>query len=307
MAIFSKYPAKQLADAKAARDKLAERLRDAEIAVTDLRQEAERLALDGATDEALSAAEARTREKLERVATLRPSLAKGETIVADLERERDEAADKALREKTSTETEALARRMTEGCAKLVADAAALADWATRAAAVVPEAGGVLNFCNVVGNEIPAASDLIAKLLRVHAQNVLDGRAPSVMPVPPPAYVAPAIPPKPPTAQLFCLRSIKWRDDTGQQRSVGQFRDAEVPQRLVARALRSGACVSLDDPRRAKLHTQGGAPPLDNNALDLDADEPPRLAEPIMASTPPTFTVVDRGPPKIVQIATRSLT
>jgi hypothetical protein len=60
-------------------------------------------------------------------------------------------------------------------------------------------------------------------------------------------------------------------------------------------------VSLDDPRRRANRTQGGSAPDPEHAFDLDADEPPRLAEPIMQSSP--FVVVDRGPAQILKIAT----
>ena len=183
--------------------------------------------------------------------------------------------------------------MHEGCAKLVADAAALADWTARAAAVVPGAGGVLNFCQIISREIPQASELIAKLLRVHAASVIAGHAASSLPQPMEAYMPSPAPLREPTEQLFCLRSIKFVDDTSQQRFVGQYRDASVPQRLVARALRSGACVAVTDPRRAKLGTQGDTTQHPDGAFDLDAEEE-RQADPIYASTPPQLQVVDRG-------------
>jgi hypothetical protein len=292
MALFKASPERQIVTATAARDKLAERLAAAERAVTDHRKAAEALALEGAPDEKLDATEAQMRASIDRAATLKAALAQSVIVVANLEKERDEAADRALREKTSVEVEALARRMHEGCGKLVADAKTLAEWATRSAAVVPESGGLVHLCAVIGNEIPAASDLIAKLLRVHAQAVLDGRAAPSLPQPPQPFIEVLPPLREPTAQLFCLRSIKFVDDTGQQRFVGQHRDASVPQRLVARALRAGCCVTVDDPRRAKLHTQGDTTQHPDGAFDLDAEEE-RQAAPILAS-PPELTVIDRG-------------
>jgi chromosome segregation ATPase len=141
MPIFSKSPAKALADATAARDKLAERLRDAEIAVTDLRKESERLAILGAADDQLDTAEARTRAMVDRVTTLSSALAQSKATVADLERERDEAADKKQREATSAEVEQLARAITSDCARMVAVAASLAERTAQAAPAVPESGG----------------------------------------------------------------------------------------------------------------------------------------------------------------------
>jgi hypothetical protein len=302
MGLFKMSQEKQIVAAISARDKITARLADAERAVTDHRQVAEALALDGASDDALDAAEAKTRASVDRAATLRAALAQSVIVVANLERERDEAADRKQREATSSEVEQLARRMTDACARLVADAAALADWTARAAAVVPEAGGVLNFCVIVGNEIPAASSMISRLLRVHAQAVLDGRAAAVMPKAMEAYVAPPAPTNPPSQVLFCLRSVKWVDDAGQQRIAGKFEDAEVPVRLVGKALKCGACVPMTDPRRRELHgTQGGFPPRLDTATDLDVDPATQVSsEPILASSP--FTVVDRGGPIQMKIA-----
>ena len=133
---------------------------------------------------------------------MRAALAQAEVAVGDLERERDEAADRKAREATSVEVEALARRMHEGWAKLVADAAALADWTARAAAVVPGAGGVLNFCQIISREIPQASELIAKLLRVHAASVIAGHAASSLPQPMEAYMPSPAPLREPTEQCF---------------------------------------------------------------------------------------------------------
>jgi hypothetical protein len=182
MAIFSRSPAKQLDAATAARDKLAERLRDAEIAVADLLKEAERLALLGAADDQLDTAEARTRAMVDRVTTLSSALTQSKATVADLERRRDEAADRKTREATSVEIEGLVRAISSDCSRLIAIAASLAGHTAQAAAIVPEAGGVLNLCQIIACQIPEANTLIGKLLRVHSQAVLDGRAAAAMPV-----------------------------------------------------------------------------------------------------------------------------
>jgi hypothetical protein len=181
MALFRASPEKQIVTATAARDKLAERLRDAEIAVADLRQEAERLALDGADDSVLSAAEARTRETVDRVMTLQAALTQSKTAIANLERERDEQADRKTREATSVEIEGIARAISSDCSRLIAVAASLHDHTGRASAVVAESGGLLNLTQVVAIQVPEAATLIGKLLRVHAQAVLDGRAAATLP------------------------------------------------------------------------------------------------------------------------------
>jgi hypothetical protein len=119
--------------------------------------------------------------------------------------------------------------------------------------------------------------------------------------PPEAYVAPPAPTKPPTQALFCLRSVKWIDDAGQQRIAGKFEDAEVPVRLVGKALKCGACVPITDPRRRELHgTQGGFAPRLDTATDLDVDPATHSSsEPIQHSA---FEPARIGEARILKIA-----
>jgi hypothetical protein len=308
MALFSKDPQRVLerdiASAKANRDRLAAKLLECEAAISQHREQAKTAAATGAEDATLDLAEGLIRSAQDRHTTLAAALGDVEAQLAALERTHADNADRILREQTAASVELLARRVLESAEVMVKAAAAFAGHIEKAAAVAPEAAGLLNFAVIVGNEIPGAVAQTGALLRAHAAAVIAGSAPSAMPEPAPAYIPPPVAAKPPAAQLFCLRSIKFVDDTGQQRFVGQYRDASVPQRLVARALRSGACVAVSDPCRAKLHTQGDTTQHPDGAFDLDEPEP-RVAEPIMQSSP--FVVVDRGPPKIVQIATRSLT
>jgi hypothetical protein len=293
MALFRTSPEKQLTTATGARDKLRARLADAESAVIDLRATAERLALDGAPDDALSAAEAKTRALIDRTATLRAALAQSEADVADLERGLAEQADKAMREKTGSEIELLAREVIEAAAAMTAAAAVFADCAARAAVAVPEARGLEQFTGVCRVEVPAAADLIARLLRTHAAAVLARTAPALLAKPPERFVEP-LAAKPPTVQLFCLRPIKFRIASGELIAVQKFRDAEMPLATAKRALELRACVPITDLLRKQHHntTPGNADPA--LALDLDA-EPATQApiEPIQRSTP--FTIIDRGP------------
>jgi hypothetical protein len=296
-----------IASAKANRDRLTGKLADTEAAIIERRTAAMTLARDGAEDAALDKAEAAIRAAQDRAATITAAVAEVEQQLASLEKTFAENSDRIERGKTGAEIEQLARRWTDACAALVDAATKLGDYGERVSMIVPEAGAAWHFCKTITNEIPQNAELITKLLRQHGASVIAGSAPSAMPQPPQPYVEVLPPLREPTVQLFALRSIKWRDDQGQQRFVGQYRDAPVPQRLVARSLRSGACVPVTDPRRAKLHTQGDTTQHPDGAFDLDAEEE-RQAEPIMASAPPpTFQVVDRGPPIPMKIATRSLT
>jgi hypothetical protein len=301
MPIFSKSPAKVLADAKAARDKLAERLRDAEIAVADLRQEAERLALDGATDEALSAAEARTREKVDRVTTLQAALTQSKTAVADLERERDEAADRKQREAISAETEALARAISSDCSRLIAIAASLHDHTSRAFVVVPESAGVAHLCQIIASQIPEASTLIGQLLRAHGQAVLDGRAAATLKEPEAFAAPPPTPARPPTMTLFCLgKPVKWVDANGKLHVAAKFTDVTLPLKPARRGLELRLLVQLDDPVRKQAHRTVGGSGDPSLAVDLDAAEPERTAPGVLHSAFETPVV---GEPRVIKIAT----
>src|SRR5262245_8937139 len=76
-----------LKDKQGAREKLARRLDTAEMFVTDKREAGERLALDGASDQALGRAEAATRAAEDRARTLRAALAQLDEQIAETERE----------------------------------------------------------------------------------------------------------------------------------------------------------------------------------------------------------------------------
>jgi hypothetical protein len=302
MALFQKSPEKILIAAINARDQLIARLSDSEVVIIERQTAAEQAAMDGADDNVLTIAEDKLRAAQERRVTLRAALTKSEALVDRLEQERAEQADKEEREKTAAEVELLAREVVEAGAAFVATAAKLADCSLRASVAAPEAAGLTRFARAVESEIPAGCNLTARLLRDHRAAVLARSAPALLAKPPEPYVAPPAPAKPPTQILFCLRSVKWIDDAGQQRIVGKFEDAEVPVRLVGRALKCGACVPITDPRRRELHgTRGGFPPRLDTATDLDADPATHApVEPILASSP--FTPVDRGPPITLRVA-----
>jgi hypothetical protein len=311
MALFKTSPKKILITAIGARDKLRTRLADAEAAVGDLRSEAERLALDGATDDALSAAEGKTRVMIDRTATLRPSLSKAEAEVSRLEAARDEAADMALREATGAEVELLAREVCEDADAFVKAAAKLADSSLRASVIVPEAGGIVQFSRAAISEIPAGADLTGRLLRNHRAAVLDHRAPATLAQPPAAYSAP-VPTALPLTQVFLLHACKWKDHGGTQRQSAKWRDIEVSAAQAETALRLKLATTMSDPRRKQLHPLASGNAEKSWLNDLDAMIGPNIPkpedgmtaiDPIKASEPPTtFTAVDRGPPITLRVA-----
>jgi hypothetical protein len=306
MALFKTSPEKQLSNAIGARAALIARLSDAEVVIIERQTAAEQAAMDGADDDALTAAENKLRAAQERRVTLRAALSKSEALVCRLEHERDEAADAAQREKTAAEVELLAREVVEAGEAFVAAAAKLADCSLRASAVVPEAGGLVRFAGACRSEIPAGGDLVAKLLRNHGAAVLARSAPPTLAKPPEA-VAPVSTTKPELVQVFLLHACTWRDHGGVQRVSGKWRDCELSPSQAETALRLKLAAPMTDERRKQLLGQSPGHPepgwLNDIDLEIGPDVPAKsedgaAVETILASSP--FTVVTNGEPRVIQ-------
>jgi hypothetical protein len=197
MALFKSNPEKALqrdiAAATDARDKLNTRLAEAETAVIDLRIAAERLALDGADDAALTAAEAKTRALIDRTATLKAALTQSEARLAGLERELAELTDKTMRAATAAEVAAMADHLEATATSLGSIVEKMAEITGRAGLFIYEAKGLESYATASKTQVPDAVALIATLLRSHASAVLNGTAPAALPkqpAPEPIVVAP---------------------------------------------------------------------------------------------------------------------
>lgn len=250
------------------RDKLTDRLKLAESAVADSRAVAQRLARDGADDDALDPAEAALRAQQDRVVTLTAALAELNQQVARLESESADFADKKLRSETAAAIDALAEDITKAGFAFDKGLAVLADATCRAAAIALDAKGLEAFTVNVRNEVPATVTMIAGVLRARARATIAGTAPANLPQAAPAPIP--TPPPPPTERLFMLRHAKYRDDVGLH-LIPRFSDADLPLVVAARALAVGAAVPLNDPRRKRLGSQGRPRPLLEWCEDLDAE------------------------------------
>jgi hypothetical protein len=315
---FKSDAAKKLAGdldrARAGRVKLSDRLTAAQSAVTERQAATRALACDGADDGALDAAEAALRAAQDRVATLSAALGDADTQVAVLESEQAHLADQRLRAESAAAIEAMAHEIEKAGVAFGVAAAQLTEISRRVAEIVLDGHGLAAFAMNAGGEVPAAVEMIARLLRDRARATIDGAAPAALPK---AETVPlkASPPAPPeTEMVFCLRHCKWRDPvTDEVRLGARFEDCEMPPKIAARALRSGAATRMDDPRRRPNKGTWGRRPIAEHCFNLDAvdvDALPSIdafVEPpaeIHASAPniehapvkhSAFEKIDRGP------------
>jgi len=158
--IFRADPEKKLARdldaARANRDKLAERLRASELALSERGAYVQRLARDGANDPELDDAEAALRSAQDRRSTLAAALVDVERQVLDLERAHDDLADKKVRAETTAAIEKLVLDVGEAATVFDAGAEKLAECTGRAAAFVADARGLQIFAASAQAEVRAA-------------------------------------------------------------------------------------------------------------------------------------------------------
>ncbi|MHC2686785.1 hypothetical protein ACVJDU_008349 [Bradyrhizobium diazoefficiens] len=161
------------------------------------RAAAKQAALTG-DDAELDRAEAALRAAQDRNTTLKAALTEVDQQLEALERTKAEIADRKVRAETAAEIELLVRELTQVGAEFNSTAARLSDHTARAVPVVFDALGLDKFMAICRAEVPAALELVSKLLRAHADAVVAGTAPAKLPRPAEASVpAPAQPPKEP--------------------------------------------------------------------------------------------------------------
>ncbi len=299
---FKPDPEKKLAHdldaARASRDALVIRLKAAELAVTERRTAAQRLARDGADDAMLDAAEADLRRAQDRVATLTAALGEIEQQVTEFECARDDLAGKKLRAETAAAIEKLAQELAQAAAAFDTGSSQLAETCNRIAPIVLDCYGLQAFAMNARAEVPAAVKMITGILKDRARATLDGNAPATLPKPAPDVAPEQMVPPPKIVTVFFLRATKWKDSEGKTRLIPKFSDGELPPAVAARALAVGAAVAVTDERRKKYGSQSLPPPNEEWCFNLDdATEPSR--EPVQHSA---FEVVDRGKPYALKVA-----
>jgi hypothetical protein len=184
MALFKNNPEKtvqrDINTATANRERLSAKLAEAEQAAARHAAAAKQAALSG-DDAELDRAEASSRGAQDRSTTLKTALAEVEQQLQTLEQSKADIADRKLRAETAAEIELVVRNMIEVAAEFDAVAARLSEYTTRAVPWLWEARGLDDFVKVGRAQVPSAVDLVATMLRAHADAVIDGNAPAALP------------------------------------------------------------------------------------------------------------------------------
>ena len=222
MALFKNTPQKalqrEIEAAAANRDRLATKLAECNEAAARHAAAAKEAALSG-DDAALDSAEGSLRAAQDRAATLKTAIAELDIRLADLERAKAEAADKKTRAETAAEIELMVTELNKAGAEFNEIAARFAKHTAAAVPVVFEALGLDRFMGTCLAEVPAALELVAKLLRAHSDQVIAGTAPATLPRPENEVTAqvPAVatPPAEPPFEYYPIRSgPRYRGHTG---------------------------------------------------------------------------------------------
>jgi hypothetical protein len=220
--------------------RLATKLTDAEAAVTARRREAQQLALNGADDGVLNAAEATLRGALDRQTTINAASTEAGKLLALLESQLAGTLDKKLRATTAAELTAMSDDLSQASDGVDIATTALSKIATRAAMFISEAKGLEIFATSSLVQVPEASNYIGLLLRERARQVIDGSAPASLPTPEAAFV-PTIPVKPVTRRLFSLKPVSWTDGSGDLRVAQRWNDVDLPIPAAEKAIERVGC------------------------------------------------------------------
>jgi hypothetical protein len=184
MALFKNNPERkvqrQIDAAATNRERLSAKLAEAEQAAARYAAAAKQAALSG-DDAELDRAEASLRAAQDRSGTLKTALGDLEQQLRALEQSKADIADRKLRAETAAEMELVVRNMIEVAAEFDAVAGRLIEYTTRAVPWLWEARGLDDFVKVGRAQVPSAVDLVAKMLRAHADAVIAGNALATLP------------------------------------------------------------------------------------------------------------------------------
>jgi hypothetical protein len=305
MALFQRGDRhKQMADNLAAktaeRDKIAARMAIAEAAVSTAASHATRLAIDGAADAVLDAAEGTLRAASDRAATLRSALVEAEATVVALDRDLAEHLDAKTRAATAIEIETMAVDLDRLVASSDALFTKIGEIAGRAAAAeIWDGRGLEIYAQASKTQLPAAIAMVSRSLRERRDRVLDGRSPpSLMKAAAPRAVIPLA--EPSVVRLFSVKPIKWTTPDGRVATMCKLVDVDLPPGAAERGLAIGACMPIDsDVRRQWAGSRPQSHPDPSICQSLDAGGTTDVI-PLKPDTPSDVRF-NRGPPVIPHI------
>ena len=263
-----------LKDKQAARQKLADRLSNAETVLGEKRAAAERLAVAGAANAQLDRAEADMRAVEERAKTLRATLVEFDEQIASTERALVDAKAQRDRDIVADEIEAMAAAIEQAAPGFGAAAAALVDAVTKSPASMPEATRFSTNVDAVRREVLSAADLICWELRSAAVRTRAGNANIALRAAPEPEQPP--PPEIERQLIYTLSPLLWREGS-EVRRVPAFALVGLPKMLLPVALRHQHVDNLNARRvQTLIHVHGSEgfnsdPHQDDPQLvDLDA-------------------------------------
>ena len=263
-----------LKDKQAARQKLADRLSNAETVLGEKRAAAERLAVAGAANAQLDRAEANMRAVEERAKTLRATLVEFDEQIASTERALVDAKAQRDRDIVADEIESMAAAIEQAAPGFGAAAAALVDAVTKSPASMPEATRFSTNVDAVRREVLSAADLICWELRSAAVRTRAGNANIALRAAPEPEQP--LPPEIERQLIYTLSPLLWREGS-EVRRVPAFALVGLPKMLLPVALRHQHVDNLNARRvQTLIHVHGSEgfnsdPHRDDPQLvDLDA-------------------------------------
>ncbi|MGY3452911.1 hypothetical protein [Bradyrhizobium sp. USDA 4353] len=263
-----------LKDKQAARQKLAERLRVAELALEEKRVAAERLAKAGATNGQLDRAEAKMQAVEQKAKALRASVAECDEQIILAERAFADAVAQRDRDRAANEIEAVASAIEQAVPRFEIGAAALVDAVTRGRAALSEASRFAADVDDIRREVLSAAELICWELRAAATRTRAGNINVALLAPPDVRQLPA--PETDRQMIYTLSPLTWREGEEVKR-VAAFTMTALPKALLPLAL-AHQHVDYLNARRVQtlMHVHGSGPqqsepaPDDPALIDLDA-------------------------------------
>jgi hypothetical protein len=262
-----------LKEKQAERHRLAHRLSVAEMALSEKRTEAERLAVAGAPNAKLARAEAGMRTVEDRARTLRAALVEFDEQVVATERALADARAQRDRDKAADEIEALAAAIEQAAPRLGAGATALVEAVANSPASVPEASRFATSVDEMRREVLSAADLICWELRSAAVRTRAGNANVALLAPPEPKQLPA--PEIERQLIYTLNPLRWREGN-EDRRVPAFTMVALPKTLLPVALRDQHVDYLNARRvQTLMHVHGTGrllgEPVEDNSLFVDLD------------------------------------